>query len=153
MRLRAAAIDPTVGVDEQTGRPLLPRTRRQLHEGSASTGDYSAYSPASSSSSSGISSSSSSSSYSEHDNFVVNAYDGDCPSVTTLVSDCNATIDYLGINFAIIVPCIIGPVDPEVEGSCEEPYADFDTYLSSEVRFVDMSIEEVESLNVDMTYT
>lgn len=145
MRLRFAA---TVGVDEESGRPLLPHSRRgvrQLQDSSQAAGV---------SSSSSSMSSSSSGSYDNVDffqDFALEAYEEACPSVPTLVSNCNATVIHNEVSVMFGMPCIVGPEDSGVEGSCQEPYGDFDSYRGLGIKLESHGIEEVQSLQENFT--
>lgn len=135
MRLR----DPTVGFDE-SGRLLLPRSfhvARDLENTSSSSS----------------SSSSLSGSYaSEFQNFTLEEFGDDCPSVPTLAGDCNATVNQNGEFLLFTMPCVVGLADAGEVGSCEEPFGNYSSYITQILLLDNMGIAEVKTLGTDVDY-
>jgi hypothetical protein len=97
-------------------------------------------SAATASSSSSFSSSWSCSTSLAGDVFEVLPYAGDCPSVRTLVGNCNASIPNADYDEYCDVTCVVGP-ESSSAGSCDSPYSPVEWFNSGTA---DASLKDIE---------
>lgn len=93
------------------------------------------------------SASSSDSSGSVADIFEVLPYAGDCPSVRTLVGDCNVSVQNEYYNGYYNVTCVVGPGSSSEDGNCDSPYSPTDWFDYSAT---DASWMEIEAYGGDL---
>lgn len=123
--LLTATTDPTSG-RFAGGAPSHARALRPLRGLQASSGSGASAS-SSGSGTSGVA-------------FEVLPYEGNCPSVRTMVGDCNASIDRDDYSVA----CVVGPAGSSSAGTCDEPYSDINWFDYSAVEASGMGIEVLE---------